>query len=61
MRVSRKKSGFVTADLVGIIATLLRWFNVEEINETMVDNGKSMMATKVGSLKFRVIQVLFLE
>jgi hypothetical protein len=33
-------------------------FNIEEINESItVCNGKSMMATKVGSLKCRIIQV----
>jgi hypothetical protein len=33
-------------------------FNIEEITEIITDsNGKSMMATKVGSLKCRVIQV----
>ena len=33
-------------------------FNIEEINESItVGNGKSMMATKVGSLKCRIIQV----
>jgi hypothetical protein len=33
-------------------------FHIEEINESItVDNGKRMTATKVGSLKCRVIQV----
>jgi hypothetical protein len=33
-------------------------FNIEEINENVtVSNGKSMTATKIGSLKCRIIQV----
>jgi hypothetical protein len=33
-------------------------FNIEEINERItVSNGKSMTATKVGSLKYHIIQV----
>jgi hypothetical protein len=33
-------------------------FNIEEINESItVGNSKSMLATKVGSLKCRIIQV----
>jgi hypothetical protein len=54
----RNISGFVTVELVFNCKYSKVVLNVEEIKENInVSNGKSLTASKVGSLKCRVIQV----
>jgi hypothetical protein len=58
MRVSPKISGFVTVELVDIIATFLRTCSILKRSKSItVGNGKSIMATKFRSQKFQVIQL----
>jgi hypothetical protein len=58
MRSSWKISGLVIVELGHYCKSSKGLFNVEEIKENiMFGSGKSMMATKIGRLKFRDIQL----